>query len=283
MAVVALASASILMVGTQFWGKPAGLAPVVLAESGCSDLSLRGNYGFQIKGTIVGLGPIGGVALTIFDGGGNFTQTDNVSINGSPIVDRPGSGTYSVKADCTGTQTLHLPGGQVVHTALVIAGNGKTVFDVVTDPHTVITSVGNRVDPADDSEDEDGSPFACSPKTIKGSYAISTTGSIVAGGPLGAVADVGKITFDGNSGASQTTTVSLNGAIGPPRSSLAGSYTLNPDCSGELTLTLPTPTGAILSTSRFVLVEGGNQLMLVNTGAGRALTGVAIRQHTRRS
>ena len=61
--VVALASAGVLMVGTQFPGMPAGFVPVVQAKSGCSDGSLRGNYGFQINGTIVGLGPIGGVAL----------------------------------------------------------------------------------------------------------------------------------------------------------------------------------------------------------------------------
>jgi hypothetical protein len=69
-------------------------------------------------------------------------------------------------------------------------------------------------------------------------------------GPVGAVADVGKLTFDGNGRASQTTTVSLNGTIIPSRSSLAGSYTVKPDCTGELSLTLPTATGPIPSTSR---------------------------------
>src|SRR4029077_9878147 len=91
---IAIALAGILVVGIQFRGTPVGFVPVVQAHTGCSNSSLRGNYGFQINGTIVGLGPIGGVALVTFDGEGNFTQTDNVSINGSPILHRPGSGTY---------------------------------------------------------------------------------------------------------------------------------------------------------------------------------------------
>ena len=280
---IALALTAILMTAGQFRSLPGRFVSVAhAAQTGCSNSSLRGNYGFQIKGTIVGLGPIGGIALSTFDGGGNFTQTDNVSVNGFPIVpNRPGSGTYNVNADCTGTQTLHQAGGQVVHTTFVIAENGKEVFDEVTDSNLVITGVAKAVGSADDAEEDDSSPFACSLRTIKGSYAISTTGSIVSAGPVGAVADVGKLTFDGNGGALQTTTVSLNGTIIPSRSSLAGSYTVNPDCTGELSLTLPTATGPIPSISRFVMVASGNQLLLVNTGVGRVLTGLATRQHLR--
>jgi hypothetical protein len=280
---IALALTAILMTGGQFRSMPGRFVSVAYgAQTGCSNSSLRGNYGFQIKGTIVGLGPIGGIALITFDGGGNFTQTDNVSVNGFPIVpNRPGSGTYNVNADCTGTQTLNQAGGQVIHTTFVIAENGKEVFDEVTDSNLVITGVGKAVGSADDAEEDDSSPFACSLQTIKGSYAISTTGSIVSAGPVGAVADVGKLSFDGNGGASQTTTVSLNGTIIPSRSSLAGSYTVNPDCTGELSLTLPTANGPIPSSSRFVIVASGNQLLLVNIGVGRVLTGLATRQHLR--
>jgi hypothetical protein len=280
---VTAAAVAILMAGTQFRGTRARLVPVVQAQSGCSNGSLQGSYGFQLKGTIVGLGPIGGVARLTFDGAGNFTQTDNVTVNGFPIVpNRPGSGTYNVNADCTGTQTLN-SGGQVIHTTFVIAENGKEVFDVVTDPHLVITSVGEAVSSVDDNEDDDSSPFTCSLKTIKGSYATSTTGSILFAGPVGAVADVGKITFDGNGGASQTTAVSLNGVIIPSRSSLSGSYRVEADCTGDISLTLPGPTGTITSTSRFVIVRNGEELLTINTGLGRVLTGIATkqRQHPR--
>ena len=280
---VAAAVAGILTVGLLFRSTPVRLLPVVHAHSGCSEGSLRGSYGFQIKGTIVGFGPIGGIARVTFDGAGDFTQTDNVTINGLPIVppNRPGSGTYDVDADCTGTETIN-SGGQVIHTKFVIAENGKEVFDVVTDPGVVLTGVGKAVSSVDDNGDDDSSPFACSLETIKGSYAISTTGSIVFAGPVGAVADVGKIVFDGHGGASQTTAVSLNGVINANRSSISGSYVVDADCTGDISLVLPGATGTIMSTSRFVIVRNGEELLTINTGVGRVLTGIATKQHPRR-
>jgi len=278
---VVAATAAILTLAAQFHGTRARLVSVVQAQSGCSNSSLRGTYGFQIKGTIVGLGPIAGVARLIFDGAGNFTQTDNVTVNGFPIVpNRPGSGTYNVNADCTGTQTLNT-GGQVLHTTFVLAENGKEVFDVVTDPNLVITGVGKAVNLVDDNEDDDSSPFGCSLTTIRGAYATSTTGSIIFAGPVGAVADVGKITFYGNGGVSQTSAVSLNGVIIPNRSSLSGSYTMNRDCTGDISLVLPGPSGTITSSSHLVLVHNGEELLTINTGVGRVLPGIATRQHPR--
>jgi hypothetical protein len=121
----------------------------------------------------------------------------------------------------------------------------------------------------------------CSFQTIKGAYGISTTGSIVFAGPVGLVGDVGVITFDGNGGAAQTSTVSLNGVIIPSRSSVSGSYEVNADCTGSISLVLPTPTGTTTSTTHFVIVHNGEELMTIVTGAGRVLTGTAKRQHPR--
>ncbi len=132
------------------------------------------------------------------------------------------------------------------------------------------------------SHPDEFSLHSCMLRTIEGSFGISSTGSIVSAGPVGLVADVGVITFDGNGGASQVTTVSLNGTIIPNRTSLAGTYTVNPDCTGELAITLPTPTGPSPSNSHFVIVAGGDQLLLINSGAGRVIAGAAIRQHSGR-
>ena len=139
-ALVAVAVAGLLMAGTPSRRKStAGIVPVVLASGSCSNSSLRGNFGFQFTGNIIGLGPIGGVGVATYDGAGNFTQTDNVSINGFPaIVNRPGSGTYSVNPDCTGTSTLNA-GGLVLHNTFVIVG--KLSYSVQTDPGAVITGV----------------------------------------------------------------------------------------------------------------------------------------------
>jgi len=72
--------------------------------------------------------------------------------------------------------------------------------------------------------------------------------------------------------------VSTNGLIIPNRSSLSGTYLVNPDCTGDLALVLPVPGGTITSTSHFVIVDHGKEIRLVNSGAGRVITGNAKKQ-----
>ena len=116
---------------------------------------------------------------------------------------------------------------------------------------------------------------SCHTRTLFGSYGIATTGFIISAGPVGPVGDVGVISFDGNGAVSQTTTVSLNGNIIPSRTS-TGTYTVNSDCTGSLSVTLPPPGG--LSQSDFVIVDNGKELRLINTGNGRVLVGNARKQ-----
>ena len=118
----------------------------------------------------------------------------------------------------------------------------------------------------------------CSVATLNGSYGTQTTGSIVAFGPIGPVAETGIIRFDGAGGASQTTTVSLNGLIVPNRSSISGTYTVYPDCTGDIAMVLPVPGGTTTSTSHFVIVDHGREIRFVVTGTGRVLAGNARRQ-----
>jgi hypothetical protein len=115
----------------------------------------------------------------------------------------------------------------------------------------------------------------CTAHNLRGPYALVTSGSIVSAGPVGLVAEVGVITFDGQGHVSQTTTLSLNGTIVPSRTA-SGAYVVNQDCTGELAVTLPPPAG--LSTSKFVIVRHGESLDLINTGTGRVLLGHAVRQ-----
>ena len=122
------------------------------------------------------------------------------------------------------------------------------------------------------AQDDEG----CSITTLTGSFGIQVTGSIVANGPIGSVAEVGVIEFDGAGGASQTTTISLNGTIISNRSSLSGSYQINSDCTGDFAFVLPVAPGiTATSTSHFVVVDHGREIRLVNSGVGRVLSGNA--------
>lgn len=116
----------------------------------CSNANLKGTYVFTLHGQILTGGgsslTINGVAKQTFDGNGNFTQVDAVATNGVMTPGwRPGSGTYSVNADCTGTQTIVVPGIPDLHLQFVIAQSGNTVHQVVTDAGIATTAEGERL------------------------------------------------------------------------------------------------------------------------------------------
>ena len=115
---------------------------------------------------------------------------------------------------------------------------------------------------------------SCSIARLRGSFGFTTTGSIVAAGPIGLVASVGVLTFNGLGGVSQDETVSLNGTI-VERSSV-GTYFVDHDCTGNMSITLPPPAG--VSTSNFVIVDDGKEMRFIVTGTGRVITTVAKKQ-----
>ena len=121
----------------------------------CTNATLQGNYGFAVGGmrpTAPG-GPVEmiiGTAMTNFDGNGGLTQTDNIhgSLDGFPSPDRPGTGKYSINADCTGTMTISAAGSPTLTARIVVVDNGNEVRAVVVDPVAVlVTSNGRRVAP----------------------------------------------------------------------------------------------------------------------------------------
>jgi len=106
----------------------------------CSNRTLSGHYGFAIEG-VASLGPqigvLRGVAMTHFDGEGHLSQVDHVVVNGAPppMEWNPGSGTYTINPDCTGTATINFPDGRSsVQLSLVVAREGREIHTVVDNP-----------------------------------------------------------------------------------------------------------------------------------------------------
>jgi hypothetical protein len=125
-------------------------SPLASHASACSDSTLRGSYAFTIHGSIILPGGstllVDGLAKQTFDGNGNFTQVDAVAVGGNlPPGWRPGWGTYSLNPDCTGTQTIVIPGNPDVHLQLIVAQSGNTIHQVVIDPGVAATAEGERV------------------------------------------------------------------------------------------------------------------------------------------
>ena len=126
-------------------------SPLMSHASDCSNSTIRGSYAFTIHGSIVlpdgSTLLVDGLAKQTFDGNGNFTQVDAVATNGNlPPGWRPGSGTYSVNPDCTGTQTIVIPDNPDVHLQFIVAQSGNTIHQVVIDPGFATTAEGERLE-----------------------------------------------------------------------------------------------------------------------------------------
>ena len=127
-----------------------GFSTVAAQASSCSNSTIRGTYAFTIDGTIFlpdgSTLLVDGIDKVTFDGAGNLTQVDAVAVNGNLTPGwRPGTGTYSLNADCTGTQTIVVPGMPDLHLQFIVAQSGNTIHQVVIDPGFATTAEGERV------------------------------------------------------------------------------------------------------------------------------------------
>jgi hypothetical protein len=120
-------------------------------DGACSNRTLKGDYGFKIDGQLLAgpiTGLVRGLAMTSFDGQGNVSQVDFITLNGSPLFNdwRPsGKGTYKVNANCTGMATFTFTDGSpALELRLVVVRNGKEIHTVVVG--NAVGSIGIKVE-----------------------------------------------------------------------------------------------------------------------------------------
>lgn len=107
----------------------------------------------------------------------------------------------------------------------------------------------------------------CSRRTMEGTHGYSYNGTVFG---AGSIAAVGPITFDGEGHLSATYTVSLNGK--PFEGAFTGTYTVDADCTGSVTLHLPLL--GLTSKGNFVIVNQGRETFFTGTDPGVTITGV---------
>ena len=129
-------------------------AACLAANNGCSNATLKGDYGFTVQGYSPNpdgsTSPLKGVAITHFDGAGKLTQRDFVVTAG---VVPPGdgnaqtgfqfstgeTGTYTLNPDCTGAAEIDLNvnlgfgSTGVIKLMLVVTNNGRVIHTVVAE------------------------------------------------------------------------------------------------------------------------------------------------------
>jgi hypothetical protein len=128
--------------------------PASANNDGCSNTTLKGDYGFTILGDQPNpdgtTSPVKGVAITHFDGAGKLTQMDFVVTGGVPGPANGNSlagfhfstgetGTYTVNPDCTGSAEIDLnvpvPFGStgVIKLMLIVTNGGRAIHVVVAE------------------------------------------------------------------------------------------------------------------------------------------------------
>ncbi|HKU27673.1 MAG TPA: hypothetical protein VJQ54_19540 [Candidatus Sulfotelmatobacter sp.] len=86
-----------------------------------------------------------------------------------------------------------------------------------------------------------------------GNYSFSDSGTIVG---IGARAAVGSLSFDATGNVTGKVTASLNGNVST--TSLAGTYSVNPDCSGVTTFSESDQSGNLILTATVQIVWDDN-------------------------
>ena len=112
----------------------------------------------------------------------------------------------------------------------------------------------------------------CSSRTLKGAYGVKFEGERVGIGPIAAVA---RLTFDGEGNFSTSEIGRFNG--NPVQRTFSGQYTVNEDCTGFISYT-STLTGSPREVrGDFVIVDGGQELFLLDNSDNWVANGVAKR------
>jgi hypothetical protein len=232
-------------------------------DRGCSAASLKGFYGLYRTGTA----PYGAVAaqgLIFFDGEGGWGMTLNISRGGEIFVDEGWGGGYSVGPDCTG----EIDGGA----SIVIADDGKTVYLLSLlgggfNMYEVWTRIHNGRGDRDETRHNPG----CSLRSLDGTYGLYRIGR----GPFGAVTGQGIGFFDGE-GNWNARVNNVREGEASLNEEYAGTYAVEPNCAGAFF----SEDGAEIE--RFVLVDDGKGIYLVNLIEGVAVVTVGTRIHNGR-
>lgn len=127
----------------------------------CSDHTLKGSYGYTVTGSIVApvgpliAGPFAAVGRIVFDGQGHVSTVRSLSDNGEVLQDDSGTGTYTLKSDCTGSfnVTVGPPGNAVVLSLDIVFDGTGELRGLVTNPGIVLAFEGRRQVPVPFSRD----------------------------------------------------------------------------------------------------------------------------------
>jgi hypothetical protein len=227
------------------------------ADTGCSKASLSGTYGFMHDGTDRNGTPISAAVSQItFDPTTGTFAVETTSSRDGVIVTFSSTGTYAVASSCTGTA---VPGGHN-RFSLVVTSTGFLADEPFNDT-TGISTEGFAVKQG---------PATCTNAGVQGNFGFEATGVLLAGAPVtGPVVMIGELKLSVNDSGDGVISGHLAGSedgtlftfAGEP---VTGSYSVAPDCTGTATIT---PKGKPALNFSFAVVDGGNEMLAIETDA----------------
>ncbi len=252
-----------------------GLVPQ--AKSDCSNPNsiLNSTYGWQGEAQYDANGnpghpqigdyiPLVQTGSLTFDGNGNFSGAHDSSLGGS-LIPHVDSGTYSVNSDCT-TGTISFATGVGFIMNFVITAGGQE-----------IKFVGATAGGVDFGTLRPMATAPCSASTLSGgTYAYSSQGLVAVGkgngfpreGGFVPFTDAGQILFAADGSVSGTDNQNFGGVVLPGQT-IAGTYTVNSDCTGATMMTI----AGVDSSWHFVILQGANQINFLATPSGDVWAG----------
>jgi hypothetical protein len=121
---------------------------------------------------------------------------------------------------------------------------------------------------------QQGGPTTCSLATLKGLYMFAQSGYVTVSGNQVPQGVTGKAVFNGNGTFDSLATLSIGGNI-IPDDAAPGTYTINSDCTGTVTVLMKAPTPDV-HLDIFVAPDGG-EFFTIQTDAGNVLSGTERR------
>jgi hypothetical protein len=216
--------------------------------SACSNATLVGNYGF----TVTGVNSTGALSAAVgqltADGKGNVTGIFSNSTAGVISSNVSLTGTYSVKTNCTGTITLTPSGGTATNFSVVVVSNGGQ-FEL-TETDTGSTEYGYALAQG---------KATCTNAGIKNTYGFRGGGYTAPS--MAPNAWIGQVKLNGVGAFTGSESASFGGTI--QSFPLTGSYSVSSNCTGTATY-----NGANVTHTFFVIVNGGQSAMHIQTDAG---------------
>jgi len=227
------------------------------ASAACSESTFTGVYGFSY-GRTAGIGePIADIGQIASNGKGSITGSWTESDDGE-ILSETFTGAYTIAENCTGTLTFDNKNRTTYHFNIYLDNADKGFQMLRTDANHTQPGFGVA----------QGGTGVCALSGKEQILTLNVFGILAPSGEPKAF--VGQATLDGKGHITGTATINID--FTGAEKTFTGTYTVKADCTGTMKII---PSKDPTMNFATVIVDGGDELLLIETDKGTNLPGLA--------